>query len=459
LQQRININIRNGLYDNNVKRIEWKNSKDRKPLIVWGARQVGKSYLIKDLFAKNYFKEYLYIDLKKDEEALNYFSITANSDKYISFIEMQYKKKLNKDCLLIIDEVQLSHNVLSSLKYFYQDHKEIPVIVTGSLVRLSLLNNKNDNGLFPVGKVNSMTLYPLTFEEYLINANKFLFDKINESYTSMIPLDEGEHKLANNYLYEFLSIGGMPEVVKTFLDNKSYLDASKIQDDVYNDYINDITTYPIPVSMILKIKKVYENIFNQLNKENKNFKLSLIDYKKANRDYTDAYNWLEFSNTVYISHKLKERLTLPLYSDDNLFRIYLIDSGLFAYQSKIKQNTFFVDNERNTLSGIFYENYIANELKSNDIPLFYWKGKNDFEFEFIVQCANSIIPIDVKKGNGKLNSLDNYKSYNKLELAVKFANCKLGYDKNRKILSIPLYMAYLAIKDIKNNNLIKKICD
>lgn len=438
--------------------IKWKNAKDRKPLIVWGARQVGKSYLIKDLFAKNHFKDYLYIDLKKDEEALNYFSTTANSDKYITFIEMQYKKKLNKDCLLIIDEVQLSHNVLSSLKYFYQDHKEIPVIVTGSLVRLSLLDENKENALFPVGKVNSINLYPLSFDEYLINANEILYKNIVDSYKKMTPLDEGIHKIAINHLYEYLSIGGMPEVVKDFLDNKSYLNASKIQEDIYNDYLKDITTYSIPISMIMKIKKVYENIFNQLNKENKNFKVSLIDKNKANRDYYDAYNWLEFSNIVYVSHKLKERLTLPLYSNDNLFRLYLLDVGLFAYQSKTKQSMFFVDNKRNTLSGIFYENYIANELKGNDIPLFYWKGKNDFEFEFIVQCDNSIIPIDVKKGNGKLNSLDNFKLFNKVDLAIKIADCNLGYDKSKKILSVPLYMAFLVIKDIKEDNLIKKIC-
>lgn len=438
--------------------IEWKKSKEKKPLILWGARQVGKSYLIKDLFAKKYFKDYLYIDLKKDEDALNFFKSTSNPDKYISFIEIKYNKKITKDSLLIIDEVQLCHNVLSSLKYFYQDHKDINIIVTGSLVRLSLFNDKNDEGLFPVGKVHSLYLYPISFEEYLYNANKNLYDLIGRCYKNKVPLEDSFHKIANNLLYEFLSIGGMPEVVEKFLENKSYLDAYKIQKDIYTDYINDMSTYSVSISMIMKTKRIYENIFTQLNKENKNFKVSYIDPKKNNRDYMDAYNWLEYSNIIYQSNKLDGKISIPLFLKESLFRLYLLDVGLFAFQSKVDQSDFFVENKRNTLSGIFFENYIACELKSNDIPLFYWKGKNDFEFEFIVQSENTIIPIDVKKNKGRLNSLNNFRSYNPINLAIKIGNYNLGYDKENKILTVPLYMAFMPIKDIKNNCIIKKVC-
>ena len=172
------------------------------------------------------------------------------------------------------------------------------------------------------------------------------------------------------------------------------------------------------------------------------------------RDIRSPIDWLTLSNIVYQSKQVKQRVTFPLKEDnESNYRLYLFDNGLFTYQSKINMASFLDKNIQNTLSGILFENYVATEFASNDIPLFYWKGKNSSEFEFLVECNNRIIPIDVKKGIGTKTSLKNYCSINKCDIAIKISKNNYGYDMENKILTIPLYETFMLIKDIKNNNL------
>ena len=436
----------------------WYKNKRRKPLIVWGARQVGKTYLVKDLFAKKYFKDYIYIDLKKDDEARTYFSTTANADKYLSYIEARYGKKISNDLPLIFDEVQQCLNVLSSLKYFNQDHKDLPIIVTGSLVRLSIQREEKEKGkrddfLFPVGQIDSIEVYPFNFEEYLLNTNKVLLDRIRMAYKNKKPLESYEHELAQNALYEFLAIGGMPEVISVFLDEKSYVDASSVRKEIYDNYISDMDTYNVSNETILKTRNIYKNIYNQLNKENKNFKITQIEKGRSNRDYFNAYQWLELAKVVYRSKKKTGKVTLPIIEDEEgSFRLYLSDPGMFAHQSKVSNVEFFTKDKMNTLSGVFYESYVADEFSCKGIPLYYWVGKNTNEFEFIVEHKGKILPIDVKKKNGKLNSLDGFRSFNAKSTAIKISSNNFGYDANNDILTIPLYEVFLLADDIINNN-------
>ena len=354
-----------------VKEIEkWYNSNNRKPLIVWGARQVGKTYLLKDLFAKK-FKDYIYIDLVKDENARQFFDTTCDAKKYIEYIEAKYNKKITNECPLIFDEVQASLNVITSLKYFEQDYKELPVIATGSMVRVAIKTNKKDNFLFPVGKVNSINVYPLTFEEYLLNTNESLIERIKECYQKRTAMENFEHEMLMDLLYKYLSVGGMPEVLNTFIANASYVDANAILKDIYNNYLNDMSQYNVSNDTLLKTRNVYNNIFNQLNKENKNFKVTMIESGKSNRDYFNAYEWLLMSKVVYKSSKLEGNIKLPLTREEGkgLFRLYLADEGLFTNQSSINRSDFFVKDSQNKLSGIFYENYVACELSAKDIEL------------------------------------------------------------------------------------------
>ena len=441
---------------------KWYANKRRKPLVIWGARQVGKTYLVKDLFAKKEFKDYVYIDLKKDGDARDFFSTTSDAEKYLSYIEARYGKKISENVPLIFDEVQQCHQVLSALKYFKQDYPQLPIIATGSMVRLSIKHeeskNRNDNKdefLFPVGAIDSINVYPLNFEEYLLNTNTVLLNRIKEAYRNKLPLERYEHELALNLLYEYLTIGGMPEAVSIFLEEKSFVDTKNALKEIYDNYLADMDSYNVSNETILRTKNVYKNIFSQLNKENKNFKITQIEKGKSNRDYFNAYQWLELARIVYRSRKKTGKVNLPLIEEEEgTFRLYLSDAGMFSYQSKVSQADFFVKEKRNTLSGVFYENYVATEFASKDIPLFYWTGNSSNEFEFIVENNGKILPIDVKRGNGKLNSLEAFRRTNTKSTAIKISSNNYGYNAENDILTVPLYEVFLLADDLSNGNIL-----
>ena len=242
---------------NKIMDIEnWFHSKNRKPLMIWGARQVGKTYLLKNEFA-NKFKDYIYIDLIKDDKSKAFFSSTCDAKKYLEYIEARFNKKISNECPLIFDEVQASLNVITSLKYFEQDYKQLPIIATGSMVRVAIKTNQKEDFLFPVGKINSINIYPLTFDEYLLNINEKLIDKIRQCYHERTPMQEFEHNILMEHLYKYLSIGGMPEALDTFIKNESYADANIVLKDIYDNYLNDMAQYNVSNETLLKTRNVY----------------------------------------------------------------------------------------------------------------------------------------------------------------------------------------------------------
>lgn len=439
--------------------IKWQNKYNRKPLFIFGARQVGKTYLVKKLFADKYYKNsYIYVDFKKDEEISNYFSKTVDSSKLIEYLQQKMGKKINKDVLIIFDEIQECLPAITSLKYFCQDYPEIPIIATGSMVRIKLKRKergeKNKTNFFPVGKIDQINLYPMNFEEFLLNANEILYEKINEAYNEKNSLDQITHELAMEYLYTYLLIGGMPECVDVYLHTKSLFEAQLTARTLYDNYLSDMELYQASQESIVRAKMLFDNIYTQLNKENKNIKFSMLEKNTRERDFRSPVDWLITANLLLKSRSVKECVSFPLMSNnESLYRLYMLDSGLFAKQSNIDMTTFYDKDKRNELSGIFFENYVALELNAKGIPLFYWKGKNDAEFEFLVMSKNRIIPIDVKKNKGVLNSLEKYKYHNKCDLAIKISKNNYGYDESKGILTIPLYMTYLLSEDIIKNKI------
>lgn len=427
--------------------IEWNNNTNRKPLIVWGARQVGKTYLIKELFTKEYYpNSYIYIDCLKDENFTNYCFQHTNVDDVISYLELAHNMIIDKNTLLIFDEVQECLPLITMLKYFCQDHREIPVIATGSMVRVKIKRDAHKPGvgrnefMFPVGKINQITINPLSFEEYLLNKNEMLYKKIVDTYHKAIPLDDAIHEFAKNEFYNYLLIGGMPEVVNEYLETGSFQKARITLKELYDNYLADMELYQASGESIIRSRTIFSNIFAQLNKENKNFSPSCVDKKLRTRDLRYPLDWLTLSHMINKSSQL---------NDTEAYRLYLSDIGMFSYQSGINATTFIDKNARNQLSGIFFENYIACELVAAEIPLFYWKGKQNSELEFMVQVGNNIIPIDVKKSRGQLNSLNKFKEHNHLEYAIKISENKFGINKDNKLITVPFYQAFLLFKDLK----------
>ena len=439
------------------KLIDWDKNKRKKPLIVWGARQVGKTYLVEELFAPKYYKNnYIYIDCKKEDEIREFCSKTANAEKMIEYISLRKGKQINEKVLLIFDEVQECPNIISSLKYFCQDFREIPVIATGSMVRIKLQrethkrgSKENDKFLFPVGKINQITIYPMTFDEFLMNSNKMLYDAVKKAYESKRPLDNQIHELAMEQIYKYLLVGGMPEAVEAYIDGNNLLEAREILKALYDNYLSDMELYQASQEAVLRSRVLFQNIYRELNKESKNFSPGLIEEKSKTRDYAASIQWLTMAHVVNQSFQLKEHITTPLMPDsESNFRLFLGDIGMFSYQSGINAASFVSSERDNTLSGIFFENFVADELIAKGHKLFYWRGKSSAEFEFIIESNDKLYPLDVKKGRGTLNSLEKFSNHNKFEYAIKVSKNNYGYNPEQKLLTIPFYFIPFAAEDL-----------
>lgn len=444
------------------KLIDWNNNKRKKPLIIWGARQVGKTYLVEELFAKKYYKNsYIYIDCKKEDEIREFCSETANAEKIIEYISLRKGKQINERTLLIFDEVQECPNIISSLKYFCQDFREVPVIVTGSMVRIKLQrethkrgSKENDKFLFPVGKINQLTIYPMTFDEFLMNSNKMLYDTVKKAYEEKRPLDNQIHALAMEQVYRYLLVGGMPEAVEAYIEEDNLLESREILKVLYDNYLSDMELYQASQEAVLRSRVLFQNIYRELNKESKNFSPGLISEKSKTRDYATSIQWLTMAHIVNQSFQLKEHITMPLMPDsESNFRLFLGDIGMFSYQSGINAASFISNERDNTLSGIFFENFVANELIAKGHKLFYWRGRTSAELEFIIESSNKLYPLDVKKGRGTLNSLEKFSNHNKFEYAIKVSKNNYGYNSEQKLLTVPFYFISFVAEDLANGTM------
>jgi len=444
------------------KLIDWNNNKRKKPMIVWGARQVGKTYLVQEIFAETYYKDnYIYVDCKKEDEIRDFCSETANAEKIIEYISLLKGKQINENTLLIFDEVQECPNIISSLKYFCQDFSEIPVIATGSMVRIKLQrethkrgSKENDKFLFPVGKINQMTVYPMTFDEFLMNSNKMLYNTIKKAYESKTSLSVKIHDLAMEQVYKYLLVGGMPEAVDAYIDSENLFEPREILKALYDNYFSDMDLYQASQEAVLRSRTLFRNIYRELNKESKNFSPGLIEEKSKTRDFATSIQWLTMAHVVNQSFQLKEHITMPLMPDnESNFRLFLGDIGMFSHQSGINAASFISGKRENTLSGIFFENFVANELIAKEHKLFYWRGKASAEIEFIIESDNKLYPIDVKKGRGTLNSLEKFSNHNKFEYAIKVSKNNYGYNAEQKLLTIPFYFIPFAAKDLADGTM------
>ncbi len=444
------------------KLIEWNESSRRKPLIVWGARQVGKTYLIKELFAERYYpNRYIYIDCKIEDEIRAFCNETANAAKIIEFISLFKGRQITDTTLLIFDEVQECPNIISALKYFCQDFRHVPVIATGSMVRIKLQRETRKRGgteenkfLFPVGKINQITVYPMTFDEFLLNNNKVLYETIKNAYIKKIPLDAKIHEIALEQIYRYLLVGGMPEAVEAYIETGNLFESREILKVLYDNYLADMDLYQASREAVLRSRNLFSNIFRELNRECKNFSPGLIEEKSKTRDFATAIQWLTMAHIVNQSFQLKEHVTMPLMeNDESFFRLFLCDVGMFSYQSGQNAASFVSNDRENTLAGIFFENFVACELTARGHKLYYWRGKASAEIEFIIESDNKLYPMDVKKGKGTLNSLTKFSNHNRFEYAIKISKNNYGYNINQKIMTVPFYFLPFVAEDLANGEM------
>lgn len=419
--------------------IEWKNSKYRKPLILKGVRQVGKTWILKE-FGKNYYKNFVYFNFDENIEYLQFFQTTKDPRRILQNLMLISGEKIEaENTLVIFDEIQDAPEVINSLKYFYENIPEIHIACAGSLLGIALAKPSS----FPVGKVDFLSINPMTFSEFLI-ANG---DQNLKSYLDSVDSIENIPDAFFNPLCEKLKMyyltGGMPEAVYIWTHERNTELMLKSLNNIIEAYEKDFAKHP-NIKEFPKISMIWKSIPSQLSRENKKFIYKVVKEGARAREYEDALQWLVDANLVNkIYRSSAPKLPLSAYDDLSAFKIYLVDVGLLNRLSLLSPSAFAEGNRLFTeFKGALTENYILESLENQfETKARYWTD-NIYEIDFLIQHENQVIPIEVKAGiNLKSRSLkkftEKYKDEVKLKIRFSLDNLKLDDD----ILNIPIFMA------------------
>lgn len=387
--------------------LEWKESNRRKPLLLQGARQVGKTWLISE-FGKNEYDNFIYLNFEETPELRSFFDGNKNPYEIIENLGLYLGKKIEeKGTLICFDEIQVAPQALTSLKYFQEKSPEFHLIAAGSLLGVSLGKVSS----FPVGKVNFLTLYPLSFSEYLVAIGEDLLLTKVSNHPLEVSFPEVLHQKLLAHLKRYLFLGGMPEVVSHYLENQDIKIAREIQLEIIQAYQQDFSKYTA-ADQAIKTSEVWESVPFQLAKENKKFKYSDVRKKARASTFEQTINWLKNAGLIHPVFLLRTpKLPLRGYGDFSKFKIYLLDTGLLGAMLELTSDTIVRPGKLFTeYNGAFIENFIALELiKNNFSNLFYWTSGRMAEVDFIIQSLNKIYPIEVKSGtNLNTKSLRSY---------------------------------------------------
>ncbi len=415
---------------------EWKNKKNRKPLIIEGARQVGKTWLMKE-FGKQEYTNTVYINFDSNSRMAELFSADLDITRILRGIEIYTGKKINsEDTLIIFDEVQEVPKALSSLKYFYEDAPEYHVICAGSLLGIALHGGTS----FPVGKVEFMKLFPMSFREFLTATGK-------EQYVEL--LEQKDYQMISSFkqiyidaLKEYYYVGGMPEAVSSYSQVHDLEDVRNIQNMILAAYEQDFSKHA-PVSIVPKIRMVWNSIPSQLAKENRKFIYGLLRKGARAKDYETAIMWLIDCGLIHkVSRITTPNLPLKAYEDLKAFKLYLVDIGLLGALAGLKQSALLDGNDMFVeFKGALTEQYVLQQLVTDpDIGIYYYTNdRGNCEIDFLIDDGDKVIPLEVKAElNLKAKSLKTYREKYSPEVAVRTSMA--DYKENDGLVDMPLYM-------------------
>ena len=426
----------------------WDKMEDKMPLMVVGARQVGKTYIINEYCQDNY-KNYCYINLFDDDRIIRYFSELDTFAKKVEMLEETYNINLkDKDTILFVDEVQESEKFIEALKLFCEQGYT-NIICAGSLLGVKL---KRLSASYPVGKVHEERMYPMDFEEYLWATGKERYIKfIKKSFE-----DNSKcflHDELMNEFNRFLFLGGMPKIIQDYIDHNQKLSEMNkdLIKDIINSYILDMKKYTKDDKENIRIERIYNDIPSQLAKENQKFVFAKIDkHDNRKRDYVTALDWLISSLLVLPCYNITlPKYPLKVYFDYDSYKLFLNDTGILCNLAGISSVDILMNNDLE-YKGVLAENYVATELMKMGFNISYWSRKNEdkatSEVDFVIQKDNKIIPIEVKAGTDmKSKSLEVYNKMYKPELMIKISAKNFGLKDNLK--TIPLYATF-CLKDL-----------
>lgn len=417
--------------------INWKNDPDRKPLVLEGARQVGKTWLLKE-FGQNEYQNLVYVNFHDDPEAQEIFRVDLKVDRILYLLESITNQKITAGkTLIFMDEIQEAYRGLDSLKYFCENAREQHVVVADSL--LGTTHRKGES--YPVGKVNLLTLYPMTFEEFLwAKGEERIAEILARTDWGMVQLlDSKIQELLRQYYY----VGGMPEAVLQYTTKGDVNKVRQIHEEILRAYDNDFAKHAGDETE--RIRMVWESIPNQLAKENKKFIYGAVKEGGRARDFEIAIEWLVRAGLVYKIRRCKNpAMPLKFYEDFDAFKLYLLDVGLLGAMSKASPRLMLINNGVFTeYKGAFTENYVLQQLKSiGALDVYYFsKDKSTQEVDFLVQTADRIIPIEVKaEENVKSKSLKQFVTVDHADKHLKGLRCSMkSYIDQDWMENIPLY--------------------
>ena len=424
----------------------WKDSPNRKPLIIRGARQVGKTWLMKEFGRENYEK-CAYINFDDNTRMNNLFEEDFDIDRIIQGLKIESGVNIEpENTLIIFDEIQETPKALKALKYFYENAREYHIVSAGSLLGVAI----HEGTSFPVGKVDFMDLTPLSFFEFLdaLGENEILEILKNNDF-DMLSIFESRLK---DYLRLYYYIGGMPEAVSFYAQNKNLLEVRKIQKKLLVAYEQDFSKHA-PTNIVPRIRQLWNNIPTQLAKENKKFIYGLVKEGARAREYEIALSWLIDCGLVYQINRVNDnKIPLSAYQDFNAFKLYLLDVGLLSAMAGIDAKTLLEGNEIfREFKGSLTEQYVVCQLKEcTDLNIFYWSSDTGTaEVDFIAQIGRNNVPIEVKANeNLQAKSLKTF--VQKYDNKVNVRTSMTSYRKDDWITNIPLYSIGNIEKIVEN---------
>lgn len=415
--------------------LAWKKSEGRKPLILRGARQVGKTYLLEE-FGRREFKATIRLNFEKQPNLGRIFEKDLSIKRIVQEIEIEYNTKIiPQDTLIIFDEIQQCPLAITSLKYFCEEGGDYYIASAGSLLGL-----KTGTGSFPVGKVCFLDLYPLHFNEFLSALEEERLSSFLSELKAIEPLSENIHQKCMDYLKLYFCIGGMPEVVKDYSEKRDLKRSREIQAELLDTYSNDFSKHAGKATAI-KILEVWESIPRQLAKEQKKFMFAEIKEGARAKEYEDAINWLVGARLCHKIRLIKQpEFPLSHFVEEGFFKLILLDVGLLGALSQIPPQILFQETDLfKTFKGAFTESFVGQELLSHsDGGLFYWRSQHEAEIDYLIERNASIYPVEVKSGeSGKLKSLKVYtdKYSPKYRIRISAHNFLLRDD----FINLPLY--------------------
>ena len=416
--------------------IEWKNKKVKKPLIIKGARQVGKTYIIRE-FAKNNYKNLVEINFERDHEFQELFKQTKTAHDLLQYFELTYMDiQFDNDTLLFLDEIQACGDAFTALKFLSEDFP-CDIICSGSMLGVAVASSSS----FPVGYVETWDMYPLTFLEFVdaMGVNPSIIDTIYQSIENNKPIPISIHEKFNQFFKDYIIIGGMPEVVQTYFQTKSYREALLIQRQIVDDYKNDMLKYAHGSERI-KARECYDSIPLQLAKENKKFQYKLIKKGGNARYYESSLDWLKDSGLIIKTYRLKTpEIPLEINKEPNIFKVYMADTGLLVSQFDEAVIKAFISGNLEHFKGALYENVIAQILHSKKKDSYYFEPSQSQEIDFVIYYQGNVTPIEVKSSRNTVStSFHNFIKTYKPSFAFKFSQKNIG-ENSQNVCYYPLY--------------------